>query len=700
MKRILYILSFIVLPLVPAKASHILGGDLSYECIGNGQFKFTATIYRDCSGISFAVSSVALIGPVGATLMLQSSADISPRCFTSSTISCNPPSTDSGALGAVSKFVYVGTVNLSGLGPPPANGYTWYVGSSIPCCRISGILNSFAVNGSLGLQVKMHRFANPITGAMLSPSQLCDKSPEFISDPITTLILNPFDTIFYQNLVNDLDPQDSSVYQIDFPVSNTLAPYAYTQPYSQTNPFPGIVGPPFVLTSNTPINPATGEIVFRPTIAGSFILAVKVSSYRCGQLISEVFRDVAFKTINNPLAAPPVFNPNASSPNNLFMQRAPEISFDTSVLATTYFVGDSIDFPVNVLDIYPSLTGNPNDPNTWQPANQGFMVVVNGNNVSPTNSSTNCPQGNGTCVTLSDLPDTTAPSLLLNPNGTTAGMGYETNNTQGGLRLHWVPGPGNLATATASNCLNSSSEHAFLITATDKICPMVGISSKVLKFNIRALPTTSAPANLQGYEDSSDYSVWLHFTPIVDTLSIDWLDSLRNPSSSPADLQALSVSRRLNAFRQYYVYRATGATSFQLIDSLSDIFTNVYHDTTANLRQHSYRYRISSVSGSPLSELFTNEVQLSQNTTSVFDPKALVLNLYPNPGSGLYTLEIGGNSAPTELELYDMKGSLLMRKPVQADEQKLELNLSQLAAGVYVLRMGNSAHTVRILHRP
>ncbi|MFN3530254.1 MAG: T9SS type A sorting domain-containing protein [Bacteroidia bacterium] len=700
MKRILYFLCLIVLPLVPAKASHILGGDLTYECLGNGQFRFTMTLFRDCTGISWSAQSVNLQGPVGGSLALVSSADVSPRCPTSTAISCIPPTTGSGPQGAVSRFVYSGIVNLSGLGPAPAMGYTWSVGSpTIPCCRPTNF-NSASTFGTQALQVKMYPYTNPATGTVMTPAQICDNSPEFIDNPTATMILNPNDTVYYQNFALDPDLEDSTVFGIDFPLSNTLAPYPYSPPYSLTNPIPGIVGPPFIAAANTPINPVSGEMVLRPITTGTFVTVIKVSSFRCGQLISEVFRDVAFKVINNPLAAPPVFNPNAINPNNLFMQRAPIISFDTSVLATTYFVGDSIDFPVNVLDIYPSLTGNPNDPNTWQPANQGFMVVVNGNNVSPTNSSTNCPQGNGTCVTLSDLPDTTAPSLLLNPNGTTAGMGYETNTTQGGLRLQWVPGPTNLSNTVAGNCINSTASYQFLVTATDKICPVVGISAKPLNFHIRAIPATPPPSNLVGNEDSITHSVWLSFTSMADTSSIDWLDSLRNPTSPTSVLRQVSVGRRIDAFQQYYVYRATDQGAYQLIDSISDILADGYHDSTANLRQHSYRYRLASVSGLPVLEWLGEEVVMSRNTTSVFDPRALVLNLYPNPGSGLYTLEIGGNSAPTELELYDMKGSLLMRKPVQADEQKLELNLSQLAAGVYVLRMGNSAHTVKILHRP
>ena len=32
------------------QASHILGGEVSFECIGGGNYVFTLVVYRDCSG--------------------------------------------------------------------------------------------------------------------------------------------------------------------------------------------------------------------------------------------------------------------------------------------------------------------------------------------------------------------------------------------------------------------------------------------------------------------------------------------------------------------------------------------------------------------------------------------------------------------------------------------------------------------------
>jgi len=47
---VLWAIAF-VWPAGPAKASHILGGEITYRCLGNGLFEFTIKVYRDCNGI-------------------------------------------------------------------------------------------------------------------------------------------------------------------------------------------------------------------------------------------------------------------------------------------------------------------------------------------------------------------------------------------------------------------------------------------------------------------------------------------------------------------------------------------------------------------------------------------------------------------------------------------------------------------------
>jgi len=589
------------------QASHVLGGDLTYRCLGSGNFRFTLTMFRDCAGAPWNLNTLQLQGPVSGTLTLVSSSDVSPRCPGSTAISCNPPSNANSAQGAVARFVYTGVVNLTGLGPAPVGtGYTFFV--AFPCCR-PGLANMFGSDQAL--QVKMFRYVDPITGIALSPAQICDNSPTFISDPTATIISNPFDTIYYQNFALDPDLSDSTSFGIDFPLSNFLAPYAYTPPYSSSNPLPGMIGPPVVAPANSPINPASGEMVFNATTSGTFVTVIRVSSFRCGQLISQVFRDFSLKVIPTPGGSPPPYNPNLDPTAILFTQRAPSIqppkldALNRPIYELTYYARDTIDLLFNVTDIFPALIGNVNNPATWNAyPTPGFTVVFNGNNLSPTNNPADCPQGYAPCATVRGAtdpgppaPTLTPPTQILNGNGTVAGIGYSTNSSQGGARFVWRPDCSNLPENAVNACGTSQSGYQFSVTATDFNCPVVGREVRVYTFNILNLPRLEAPKFFGVSATSRNDSAILYFRLDLDTLRVDPIDSFNFLSESQAFRLNKSVNRRKQSFTRYRVYRSTSPTGpFVKIDSLDQLYTYQYVDRTVNLSNNTYYYYLTTVS--------------------------------------------------------------------------------------------------------
>lgn len=38
------------------QASHLMGSDITYQCLGNYKYKITLTVYRDCGGIALGSS--------------------------------------------------------------------------------------------------------------------------------------------------------------------------------------------------------------------------------------------------------------------------------------------------------------------------------------------------------------------------------------------------------------------------------------------------------------------------------------------------------------------------------------------------------------------------------------------------------------------------------------------------------------------
>ena len=52
MKRILTLSLLILLASFQAQATHISGGEIYYNCLGNNQYQVTLIIYRDCAGVN------------------------------------------------------------------------------------------------------------------------------------------------------------------------------------------------------------------------------------------------------------------------------------------------------------------------------------------------------------------------------------------------------------------------------------------------------------------------------------------------------------------------------------------------------------------------------------------------------------------------------------------------------------------------
>ena len=613
LKKVLGLLLFglVLAGFQTAKATHILGGEISYRCLNaNGLFEFTVIVFRDCGGSTagYGNTTINLLGPHGTTtLPLISSADVSPRCATGLAFSCNPPSTGQGAQGSISKFIFRGNVNLATVGVAPVGvGHTFWV--TLPCCRSSAISNSLAVNGSQSLQVKMYRFTDPVTGNALTPAQLCDNSPTFIADPAAIAIQNLNDTIFFQNFAIDPDIQDSTVFSISAPLNDSRVPYAYTFPYSLSNPLPGILGPPTIAASNTPINPTSGEIVFRPTVAGTFVTVIQVTAYRCGQKIAEVFRDFNVKIIPNPGGAPPPFIPNPADPLHAFSQRAPIIqpyfrdALGRGLYAITYYAGDTIDIPVSATDYFPTLGGNPADPSTWVGLQNPFRVVFSGSVLSTTNSpAANCPFP--PCATVRGItdpgppaPPLNAPTILTGGNGQTIGLGYSALS-EGGGRLIWLPACSNLPASATTACGTSVSSYQVAVTAVDQNCPVEGRDSRVYTFTIRDFPVLKAPRFFGVSANGSNNGVRIHMGPELDTLMVDPIDSFNYQNQTTAFKLFKSVDRRRRSFEFYRVYRSTSPTGpFTQVATINQLYTYTWDDTGLDLVANDYYYYLTTVS--------------------------------------------------------------------------------------------------------
>lgn len=619
MRKLLVLLALMFL-VNHTKASHILGGEISYRALDTlGNFRFQIVVYRDCFGIPFDQFTLALQGPVNVLCSRIGAFDITPVNDTLGSFRCFPPTLGSGPRGSIAKFVYEGTANLSSLGPAPTTGYTWHttVGfgePNLPCCRNANN-NSNCSNGQMTLRVTMYSFVTT-TGTRLSPRQMRDSAPRFLEDPAAIAINNPFDTSKFNNFAQDPDREDEVRFAIDNPWTNPNTICSYTGVYSIANPMPGLIGPA--------VDSLTGEMVYRPITNGAFVMAFKASSFRCGQLISEVFRDFQLNVISNPIGSPPPFNPNAPPVSQLSQQKAPIFvpfridAANRPVFDIEVYAGDVLQFPIQAYDINPLFTP------TMDPDVDDVTILVTGPQLGANGASTTTGCLFPPCATISSPSNPNPPGpIRFSPYGDIAGYGYTATQTNT-IQFNWTPGCNNLPAATVNSCGIPFSAYSFGAIALDNNSPIRGKTSQVFTVTVKTLPELDAPKLRCLSVTDDNLGIRLTWSQFVDTSSIDPLDSINYAQLPDSVKRRFSVNRRFTSFDSYKIYRATSlAGPYTLVGSTTtdDIYDTVFTDLTV-VPGTEYYYEVRTASGcfnyeSPPSNILkTISLDLNNNVTA------------------------------------------------------------------------------------
>lgn len=309
-------------------ASHNFGGEITWKCLSNGQYQFQLKVYRDCNGIPQA--SIAKIDVYGHPTVcsipidpaLTQISDISPS-------SCSPTCATGGP-GTTEEFIFTSyPVNLPGV--PPVTGWVFAIDD---CCR-NALMNLGGGGGGLTLRSVMYPYNNT------NEDPCFDSSPFFAERPNTYACIGyPFT---YNPTAIDYE-RDSLIYSwatcLDAPLVNPCTPFnapviAFTAPYSINNQLPG----------SPTLNSSTGEINFyvpsgSGTI-GNFATCIKVTAYRCGIKVAEVYRDCGFTLTGGCVVnLPPVVQPPFIDPNTGLQ----------TAFADTVVAGDIVNFDFSASD--------------------------------------------------------------------------------------------------------------------------------------------------------------------------------------------------------------------------------------------------------------------------------------------------------------------------------------------------------------
>lgn len=243
-------------------ATHVMGADITYTCLGGNDYLVTLTLYRDCSGSTIgttpqSVNFASSCGNVNASLDWVSTTDVSQVCPTQTT-TCN-----GGTLPGTEQYIFTGIVTL-----PPCND--WVMSWSL-CCRNDGISNLVSP-GSQDLYIET------TLNNVLAP---CNNSPQFLALP--TPYLCPGQLTMYNHGASDIDG-DSLYYQFTTPLDGPGVPIGFTGGYTQANPI--------ITSAGMNLNPETGEMCFTPSVIQICVVAVIIYEYRANVLIGTYIREM------------------------------------------------------------------------------------------------------------------------------------------------------------------------------------------------------------------------------------------------------------------------------------------------------------------------------------------------------------------------------------------------------------------------
>lgn len=274
-------------------ASHMIGGDVTYRCLGGNRFEITITLYQDClSGIGQAIDADSPAyygifkgggdyGLVASGTAYYSTTNIVPPEFSNDCIT-NFPNT------CMSKETFVFQREL-------ADRPEGYIIVYQRCCRNATISNLLSP-GTTGVTyyARIPGFTDgqcPNNSAVFNnfpPQIICANNPLSYDFSATD---SDGDSLSYR-LCSALPGGTATTdkpqgFQMDSPPYPSVS---YFPPFSAANPMFGF--PPIQ------VDLLTGMLTVTPTTMGRFVVTVCVDEWRDGAIINTLSRDVQFVVTN------------------------------------------------------------------------------------------------------------------------------------------------------------------------------------------------------------------------------------------------------------------------------------------------------------------------------------------------------------------------------------------------------------------
>lgn len=441
----------LVCPVFSVNATHIQGGNITYECLGANQYAVTLTMFFDCgtynintAGFSQTITvtnDCGLVNPTITANYVAASSNLEVSQLCTSQIGQSECASPPGTLPGVWQATWTGIVTL------PAGCNSWHFWYSTCCWNAN--TNTPGTPGQL-----YHSTLNNLLAT-------CDNSAVFLGQQIPYMCVNQSNTYS----VGGTDPDGHNLVYSIVPAqegsagSPTNVPY--NGGYTGASPIPGIT-----------INPATGVITVTPTLVGNYIMQVQVASYNTsGQLIGYVSQQFQIIVINCTNQVP-VSSAAITSITGSVVQTGP------THLQACEGASFCLNFTVSDPNVTPGITVNSNIQSIFPSA----TVTITGTNPWTVNVCATVPPGSaplnnlvfniqdGACpipgvavfaVELDVIISTTAgPDQYYCPGGSTIQL-----NATGGSVFNWTPATGLSCTNCASPVATPAVTTTYIVTS-------------------------------------------------------------------------------------------------------------------------------------------------------------------------------------------------------------------------------------------
>ncbi len=339
MKRILSIVLLVLAGLSSSYASHIPGGNLTWQCTGNpNEYIVTMQLFVSCPstlGTSYTGTISNTCGLPNPTLTLPQVGvmqEVSQIC--QDQLWNSACATPAGTIPGVRMYTYQTTVTL----PDTCN--TWDFAFSL-CCRDA----STNTNGGSGNTMYFH-------SGMNSGTAPCDNSPVVTAAPIPYVCAGVSQTY----CPGAIDPDgDSLYYSLVNPLGANAVPITHPAPYTPQQPLQNLV-----------FDPITGCITFNQPTTGNFVVTYLIEAFDAnGNLTGFIYHDFQFEVINNTNCQPPqgpaggltnlTGNATLLNPNTIEVCEGQSICFDVEF--TDPDINDTLTLDSNNTNLFTALPG-------------------------------------------------------------------------------------------------------------------------------------------------------------------------------------------------------------------------------------------------------------------------------------------------------------------------------------------------------